>query len=52
MAEEVVAIERIAVKAVSIGSVSIPEIREEVARRFRRRYVALMSDAKHLNVMS
>jgi hypothetical protein len=52
MAEEVVAIQRIEAKAVAMGSDPIPEIREEVAERFRRRFAALQSDAKYLDVMS
>lgn len=52
MAEEVVAIDRIEAKAVAMGSDPIPEIREEVAERFRRRFAALQSDAKYLDVMS
>ena len=52
MAEEAVAIERIEAKAVAMGSDPIPEIREEVAERFRRRFADLKSDAEYLNVMS
>jgi hypothetical protein len=52
MAEEAVAIERIEARAVSMGSVPIPEIREELAQRFRRRYATLISDAEYLNAMS
>ena len=52
MAEQVGAIERIEAKAISMGSEPIPEIREEIAQRFRRRLATLQSDAEFLDAIS
>ncbi|QEG18247.1 hypothetical protein [Gimesia maris] len=52
MAEEVLAIQRIEAKAVSLGSEPIPEIREEIAQIFRRRLATFQSNAEYLEVMS
>lgn len=52
MAEAVIEIERIEARAVAMGSVPIPEIRQDIASRFRRRFAAFKSDAEYLDVMS
>lgn len=52
MAKEVAAIERIEARAVSMGAAPIPEVRDELAQRFRRRFAAFQSDAEYLDVMS
>jgi len=52
MVEEVVKIERIEARAVSLGSDPIPGIRKEIAQRFRRRLATFQSNAEYLDVMS
>lgn len=52
MGEEILNIERIEDRAVSQGAKPIPEVREELVSRFRRRLASLQSSAEHLNAMT